>query len=47
MSGQGHFDGLELVSPGVEPLAEWRAGNEAQPRPTADETAMYAAVAHV
>jgi S-adenosyl methyltransferase len=41
------FDGLELMDPGVVPLAEWRADDEAQPRPTAAETAMYAGVARI
>jgi hypothetical protein len=39
------FDGLELESPGVVPLADWRAEHEEQPRPAAAETAMYAGVA--
>jgi hypothetical protein len=41
------FDGLELVAPGVVPLAEWRADDEPEPRPTAAETAMYAGVARI
>jgi hypothetical protein len=41
------FDGLDLVEPGVVPLAEWRAEGESQPRPAAAETAMYAGVARV
>jgi hypothetical protein len=41
------FDGLELVAPGVASVAEWRAGTEPQPRPSAEETAMYAAVARI
>jgi hypothetical protein len=41
------FDGLQLVAPGVAPVAEWRAEDEPQPRPTAAETAMYAGVARV
>jgi hypothetical protein len=41
------FDGLEPVPPGIVPLAEWRAEDEVQPRPTADETAMYAGVAKI
>ncbi|MFG1606715.1 SAM-dependent methyltransferase [Actinoplanes sp. NPDC049265] len=36
------FDGLELIEPGVVPLAEWRS--EATPPPAA-EVAMYAGVA--
>jgi hypothetical protein len=41
------FDGLDLVAPGVVPLAEWRADDEPEPRPTAAETAMYAGVARI
>jgi hypothetical protein len=41
------FAGLDLVEPGVAPLAEWRAEDEPLPRPTAAETAMYAGVARV
>jgi hypothetical protein len=39
------FDGLELLAPGVAPVAEWRAEDEPEPRPTAAETAMYAGLA--
>jgi hypothetical protein len=39
------FDGLELVEPGVVPVAEWRADDEPQPRPAAAQTGMYAAAA--
>jgi hypothetical protein len=38
------LDGLELVPPGITSVAEWRAGDEEQPRPTAAETAVYGAV---
>ncbi|MEV4641050.1 SAM-dependent methyltransferase [Actinoplanes sp. NPDC049548] len=41
------FAGLELVEPGVVPLAEWRAEDEPGPRPAAEETAMYAGVARI
>ncbi|MET7392428.1 SAM-dependent methyltransferase [Dactylosporangium sp. NPDC005572] len=41
------FDGLDLVSPGVVPLPEWRAEGEPQPRPAAGEVAMYAGVARL
>jgi hypothetical protein len=41
------FDGLDLVDPGVVPVAEWRAGDEPQPRPAAAETALYAGVARI
>jgi hypothetical protein len=43
----GFFDGLEVIEPGVVPVAEWRAGDEPQPRPSAAETAMYAGVARI
>jgi hypothetical protein len=39
------LDGLELVPPGLVPIAEWRADEEEQPRPSAAEVAGYAAVA--
>ncbi|SHN43213.1 SAM-dependent methyltransferase [Cryptosporangium aurantiacum] len=38
------FDGLELLEPGLVPLAEWRAEEEPQPRPAARDIAQYAAV---
>ena len=41
------FDGLELVSPGIVPVAEWRSEQEPQPRPTSSETAVYAAAARI
>jgi DNA-binding HxlR family transcriptional regulator len=41
------LDGLDIVSPGVVSVAEWRADNEEQPRPTAAETAVYGAVARI
>jgi hypothetical protein len=41
------FDGLELLSPGIVSVAEWRADDEAQPRPTAADTAVHAAVARI
>nr|WP_296066660.1 SAM-dependent methyltransferase [uncultured Actinoplanes sp.] len=41
------FDGLDLLSPGVVPLSEWRDDTEDRTRPAAEETAMYAAVARV
>jgi hypothetical protein len=39
------FDGLELVSPGIVSIADWRADDEPAPRPTAAEMASYCAVA--
>jgi hypothetical protein len=41
------FDGLELVSPGIVPVAEWRAEDEPQPRPSPTDTGVYAAVARI
>jgi hypothetical protein len=41
------FDGLALVPPGIVPVAEWRADDEPQPRPTSAETGMYAGVARI
>ena len=39
------LDGLELVEPGVTPMAEWHAADEPQPRPTPAQAAGYAALA--
>jgi hypothetical protein len=39
------FDGLELLAPGIVSAAQWRAEGEPQPRPTAEDTATYCAVA--
>ena len=41
------FEGTELVPPGIVSVAEWRAGVEPQPRPTAAEAYTYCAVAKV
>ena len=41
------FEGLELVPPGIVSVAEWRADDEPQPRPTAAEAYTYCAVARV
>jgi hypothetical protein len=41
------LDGLELVEPGIVSVAEWRAEDEEEPRPTAAETAVYGAVARI
>jgi hypothetical protein len=41
------FEGLQVVSPGIVPVGEWRAENETQPRPSATETAIYGAVARI
>ena len=37
--------GLELVPPGLVPVAEWRAEEEPQPRPTPAEVPGYAVIA--
>lgn len=39
------FDGLELLPPGIVSVAEWRADDEPQPRPTAADIAAHCAVA--
>jgi hypothetical protein len=41
------LDGLELLPPGIVPLAEWRAKEEPQPRPPAEHIAVLAAVARI
>jgi hypothetical protein len=41
------FEGLELVVPGIVPLAEWRDDDESRPRPSANEVACYGALAQV
>ncbi|WBB76866.1 SAM-dependent methyltransferase [Micromonospora sp. WMMD1128] len=38
------FDGLELVEPGVCPVADWRAEGEPEPRPTAVDVSLYGGV---
>jgi S-adenosyl methyltransferase len=37
--------GLDLVPPGIVPMAEWRADDEPQPRPSPLEAGGHAAVA--
>ncbi|MFG1778039.1 SAM-dependent methyltransferase [Micromonospora sp. NPDC049051] len=39
------FEGLELVEPGVTSVADWRAEDAPQPRPSVAEVSMYGAVA--
>jgi S-adenosyl methyltransferase len=41
------FEGLEPLPPGIVSAAEWRADEEPQPRPTAEDTATYCAVARI
>jgi hypothetical protein len=41
------FAGTELLAPGIVPLAEWRAENEPQPRPSPADITMYAGVAWI
>jgi O-methyltransferase involved in polyketide biosynthesis len=43
----GLLGGLELVPPGLQPTAEWRADDEPQPRPNPADISMYAAVARI
>ena len=38
------LDGLELVEPGITPMAEWHAEDEPQPRPAPAEAGAYVAV---
>ncbi|MDG4786299.1 SAM-dependent methyltransferase [Micromonospora sp. WMMD1102] len=40
------YTDLELVSPGIVPLAEWRAESEPQPRPAARDVTAYGAVGY-
>jgi len=40
----GFFTGLELVPPGIVSVADWRADDEPQPRPSAETVAVYGAV---
>ena len=39
------FTGLELMPPGIVPMAEWRAETETAPRPAPADASAYAAVA--
>jgi hypothetical protein len=39
------FEGLELVEPGIVPVAEWRAEGEPEPRPSPRDVSMYGGVA--
>ncbi|SCF24450.1 S-adenosyl methyltransferase [Micromonospora mirobrigensis] len=39
------FEGLELVEPGITSVAQWRADDEPQPRPSVVDVSMYGAVA--
>jgi hypothetical protein len=41
------FDGLDLVEPGIVPVAAWRDGDREEPRPPADQVAYYGAVARI
>ncbi|WP_249714458.1 SAM-dependent methyltransferase [Rhizomonospora bruguierae] len=38
------FEGLDLVEPGIQPVSQWRADDEPQPRPSPAESAVYAAI---
>jgi len=39
------FAGLDLIAPGVQPVSEWRAQDEPEPRPNPAHIAVYGAVA--
>lgn len=41
------FSGLDLIDPGIVTVGDWRAQDEPGPRPTAEETAVYAAVGRI
>jgi S-adenosyl methyltransferase len=41
------FDGLDIVTPGIVSVAEWRAESEPQPRPSFVDISGYAAVARL
>ena len=41
------FDPLDLLPPGLVPMARWRAESESEPRPTDEETSAFAAVAKI
>ena len=41
------FDRLDLVPPGIVPVADWRDGGEPQPRPTPAQVSVYGAVGRV
>ena len=43
----GFLDGLEILPPGIVSVADWRAEDEEQPRPTPAETEIYGAVARI
>jgi hypothetical protein len=49
LGGKNNFarfcTGLELLPPGIVPMAEWRAESEPGPRPAPAEASAYAAVA--
>jgi hypothetical protein len=41
------FDGLDLVDPGIVPVAAWRDDDREEPRPPADQVPYYGVVARV
>jgi hypothetical protein len=41
------FTGTELVAPGLSSIVEWQADHEPRPHTSAEETAMYGAVARL
>jgi hypothetical protein len=42
---EGFFGGFDLISPGVEVISEWHPEPSIDPRPRADEVAVYGAIA--
>jgi hypothetical protein len=43
----GLLDGLDLIAPGIVSIADWRAEDEPQPRPSAADVSCYGAVARI
>ena len=41
------FEGLDVLPPGIVSVAEWRADDEPQPRPSFVDISGYAAVARI
>jgi hypothetical protein len=41
------FAGLDLVDPGIVSVSDWRSEDEPEPRPTADQTGVWGAVARI
>jgi hypothetical protein len=43
--GPAFFDGVEIVSPGITPVTEWRPEDPPEKRTPVGQASMYAAVA--